>query len=51
MQNLADHGSSMGRIVTTSWQQFATPDIWIGALAGAAMIYVAMKMRRWKDEG
>jgi ABC-2 type transport system permease protein len=51
MQNLADHGSAMGHIVATTWQQFATPDIWIGAVAGAAMIYVAMKLRRWKDEG
>jgi ABC-2 type transport system permease protein len=34
-----------------SWAIFATPELWIGALAGAAMIYAAIRMRRWRDEG
>jgi ABC-2 type transport system permease protein len=30
---------------------FATPQLWIGALAGALMILVAIRLRRWRDEG
>ena len=29
---------------------FAMPSIWIGALAGAAMIYGAIRLRRWRDD-
>ena len=29
---------------------FATPALWIGVLAGAAMIYAAIRLRRWRDE-
>ena len=27
------------------------PDLWIGAIAGAAMIFAAIRLRRWRDEG
>ena len=27
------------------------PSTWIGAVAGAAMIFAAIRMRRWRDEG
>ena len=37
--------------VSTAYGAFARPEIWIGALAGAAMIYGAIRMRRWRDEG
>ncbi len=30
---------------------FAMPSLWIGALAGVAMIYAAIRLRRWRDEG
>jgi ABC-2 type transport system permease protein len=29
----------------------ATPQLWIGAVAGAAMIFTAIRLRRWRDEG
>ena len=29
----------------------ATPDLWLGVLAGAAMIVAAIRLRRWRDEG
>jgi ABC-2 type transport system permease protein len=29
----------------------ATASAWIGALAGAAMIFGAIRLRRWRDEG
>jgi ABC-2 type transport system permease protein len=28
-----------------------SPNVWIGAAAGVAMIAVAVRMRRWRDEG
>ena len=33
-----------------SWALFGTADLWIGALAGAAMIYAAIRLRRWRDD-
>jgi ABC-2 type transport system permease protein len=41
----------MGALLVRSWQQLATPNLWIGVAVGAAMIYVAIRLRRWKDEG
>lgn len=29
----------------------ATPQLWIGVIAGIAMIIVAIRLRRWRDEG
>jgi ABC-2 type transport system permease protein len=36
---------------TTALQSLATPEIWIGAIAGLVMIYGAIRLRRWRDEG
>lgn len=44
-------GGDMSSIVQQSWMVFATPSLWIGAVAGAAMIYAAIRLRRWRDEG
>ena len=33
-----------------SWAVFGSAEIWIGALAGAAMIYAAIRLRRWRDD-
>ena len=41
----------MGMILTQSWQALATADLWIGVAVGAAMIYAAIRLRRWRDEG
>ena len=38
-------------ILLESYMLLGRPQIWIGALVGAAMIYAAIKLRRWKDEG
>ena len=38
-------------IFTNSWMTLATPQALIGAAAGAAMIFAAVRIRRWKDEG
>lgn len=34
-----------------AWASFATIDLWVGVLAGAAMIYAAVHFRRSRDEG
>lgn len=38
-------------LVALSWQQLTTPNLWIGVAVGGAMIYAAIRLRRWKDEG
>ncbi|HEY5970698.1 MAG TPA: ABC transporter permease [Pseudoxanthomonas sp.] len=35
----------------SSWQVFAHADVWLGAILGIAMIYGAIRLRRWRDEG
>jgi ABC-2 type transport system permease protein len=47
-----DNGSfDMASMLSQSWMTMASPSAWIGAAAGIAMILVAVRMRRWKDEG
>jgi ABC-2 type transport system permease protein len=36
---------------SSSWSAFATLDLWIGVVLGVAMIYAAIRLRRWRDEG
>lgn len=36
---------------TSSWNALLTADLWIGVVIGAAMIYGAIRLRRWRDEG
>ena len=43
--------SEMSEIFSHSWQVLAAPGIWIGVAVGAAMIYVAIRQRGWRDEG
>jgi ABC-2 type transport system permease protein len=38
-------------LVTQSWKVLATPNLWIGVLVGAAMIYAAIRLRQYRDEG
>ena len=40
-----------GFLVAQSWKTLASAHAAIGAVLGAAMIYVAARLRRWKDEG
>ena len=37
--------------LSSSWQAFGTLDLWLGAAIGAAMIFAAIRLRRWRDEG
>ena len=47
----AEHGIELGTVFMQSWHTLAAPGVWIGAAAGVAMIFVAIRMRRWRDEG
>jgi ABC-2 type transport system permease protein len=38
-------------LVGQSWRVLGSANIWIGAVAGSAMIFAAMRLRRWRDEG
>ena len=35
----------------SSWNLLASPSLWVGAVAGIAMIFMAIRLRRWRDEG
>ena len=41
----------LGPALSQSWLLLADANIWIGAAAGAAMIYVAIRLRGWREEG
>ncbi|WP_245156320.1 ABC transporter permease [Agrilutibacter solisilvae] len=49
IQDPSDFGSALD--AAHSWQVFGHADVWIGALIGAAMIYGAIRLRRWREEG
>jgi ABC-2 type transport system permease protein len=36
---------------SSSWNALGTIDLWVGVALGAAMIYGAIRLRRWRDEG
>jgi ABC-2 type transport system permease protein len=35
----------------TVYASLASPHLWVGALVGAAMLFAAVRLRRWRDEG
>jgi len=37
--------------IGTMYTAFLSAKMWFGALAGAAMIFAAIRLRRWRDEG
>lgn len=45
------HQATFGAIFQQSWHTLGDPGVWIGAAAGAAMVFAAIRLRRWKDEG
>jgi len=44
-------GPDVQVLFEASWMTLATAQAWIGALCGAAMIFGAIRLRRWRDEG
>jgi ABC-2 type transport system permease protein len=37
--------------LSSSWAAFGTLDMWLGVAIGVAMIFLAIRLRRWRDEG
>lgn len=49
--NFDPDGSHIGQMVTESWLALTLPTLWIGVVLGTAMIYAAIRLRRYRDEG
>lgn len=45
------YGLDPTTLLELSYSTLAHPSTWIAAAVGAAMIYAAMRLRRWRDEG
>ncbi len=45
------HNATFSTIFQQSWHTLGDPGVWIGAIVGAVMIFAAIRLRRWKDEG
>jgi ABC-2 type transport system permease protein len=46
-----EQGIDVGSVLATSWMTLAQPGVWIAAAAGVAMLFAAVRLRRWRDEG
>ncbi|ALK96728.1 hypothetical protein AB595_03210 [Massilia sp. WF1] len=46
-----ENGVDVQGLFLASWMTLATAKAWIGALLGGAMIFAAIRLRRWRDEG
>jgi ABC-2 type transport system permease protein len=44
-------GVDVAAVIQQSWMTLGTLDAWIGVVLGAAMIFAAMRVRRYRDEG
>ena len=49
--NIGPDNANTMLLVGQSWRVLGTANLWIGTALGAAMIYAAVRLRRWKDEG
>jgi ABC-2 type transport system permease protein len=38
-------------LLRRSWQAATTPQLWGGVVMGCAMLYAAMRLRRWRELG
>ena len=45
------HRMMMSHLLEHSWLTVMTPQALIGAAAGIGMIFIAIRLRRWRDEG
>ncbi len=46
-----EHGADMGNMLTNAWMSLADAEMWVGVVAGVLMIFTAIKLRHWRDEG
>jgi len=49
--HMTTHPIDAGGLLSISYHSLAGPDAWIGVAMGVAMLYAAVRMRRWRDEG
>jgi ABC-2 type transport system permease protein len=47
----SEQGIDVGSVVAYSWMTLGQPGVWIAAAAGVAMLFAAVRLRRWRDEG
>jgi ABC-2 type transport system permease protein len=47
----SEQGIVVGNLVAHSWMTLGQPGVWIAAAAGVAMLFAAVRLRRWRDEG
>ena len=47
----AERGIDPAMLLGQSYLTLATPGVWLGVAAGVAMLYVAVRLRRFRDEG
>jgi len=45
------HAAKNTNVFANSWSSLALPAVWLGAAAGAALIYAAIRLRSWREEG
>ena len=46
-----EHTVDAGSIFAASYATLLQPAVWVGAAVGVAMMFVAVRLRRWRDEG
>lgn len=46
-----EHGADMGSMFTNAWMSLLDAGMWAGVVSGMLMIFAAIKLRRWRDEG
>lgn len=51
MMHAGDHTVDMSGVLLQSYMTLGHAEVWIGAAVGVAMLYAAVRLRRWKDEG
>jgi ABC-2 type transport system permease protein len=49
--NKGQHSMDAGGVFMQSWMTLLQPGVWVGVAVGCAMIFAAMRLRRWRDEG
>lgn len=47
----SQHTIDAAGVFSQSYLTLLQPGLWIGVVVGSAMIFVAMRLRRWRDEG
>jgi ABC-2 type transport system permease protein len=49
--NAGSENANAAMLLGDSWRVLGTANLWLGVAVGSAMLYAAVRLRRWKDEG